>query len=167
VIITAGPSARNPAAHSHGWDSRHAQVRPSGMMIGRVDALAVPDLRPAHRMARPSWPVPASKDAQLLVLRHEVTMLRQTQPRPRMDCADHAVLAAPILQRIRTSSMKDQVKTDDTVLAPHREGLFSRCPGGVARRWPGARRSGRRPPCSGCRSRRVACRAPGRAWARP
>jgi putative transposase len=37
---------------------------------------------------------PASKDAELLVLRLEVTMLRQTQPRPRMGCADHAVLAA-------------------------------------------------------------------------
>ena len=52
-------------------------------------------------------------------------MLRQTQPRPRMDCAGRAVLAALILQRIRTSNMKDQVKTDDRVLAPHGSRLAS------------------------------------------
>ena len=34
-------------------------VRPSGMMITRADALAVPDLRPDRRMARPSWPIPS------------------------------------------------------------------------------------------------------------
>ena len=48
---------------------------------------------------------------------------------------------------------------------PPREGLLSRCPGGVTRRWSGAHRSRRRPPC--CRSRRAARRAPRRAWARP
>jgi hypothetical protein len=86
---------------------------------GHGSTPALPDLQSTSRLAHTAQPGIGIKNLELLVLRHQVAVLRSTSPKPRLDWADRALFAT-LIQRLPAALRGYRLVTPARVLRWHR-----------------------------------------------
>jgi hypothetical protein len=105
----------------HGGDLKHCWTVAVGMIVSRGGTTVIPDLPATHGLPELLARSAQSKNAEILVLRHEVTVLRRRQVnRPRLSWTDRAVFAA--LTRLLSQACRlHRIVTPATILRWHRD----------------------------------------------